>query len=132
MFELISHIPYEMLSIWPGADQGLYSHLFLSKLFPMSLDYFSVVFQSFGFMHTVEEASLHNGANTNNIIRKGPYNDSAWYNYHMRHSPPVIHFNADGKNVMHNILDIDKRQVIKNFGIFNNKTCGNIHIFIEA
>jgi len=45
----IDTIPKYLVANWPGTDQGLYSHIFLSGEFDIGLDYSSKIFQCFGW-----------------------------------------------------------------------------------
>jgi len=49
MVQRIDKVPKYLVANWPGTDQGLYSHIFLSGEFDIALDYSSNLFQSFGW-----------------------------------------------------------------------------------
>ena len=45
----IDSVPKYLVANWPGTDQGLYSHIFLSGEFDIALDYSSSLFQCYGW-----------------------------------------------------------------------------------
>jgi len=118
-----------MISHWPGTDQGLDAHLFLSGKFPIALDYQSAVFQSWGLVNrTVEETAIQQGRTTDTIVRFDPSSE-LWLNSYTNAVPPILHFNADGKKFMERV--ITSQSYLSNlFFSFSNPFCLHIHKII--
>ena len=95
----ISTIPEDILNKWPGFDQGLYTNMFLGGKWKIELDYFNLVFQSWGLVKDPYEPTPPNtDMNSHNLIvpMKG-HGHYKWINPHIGRVSPILHFNADGK-----------------------------------
>ena len=94
----IANIPLDMLMRWPGADQGLYTHMFLAGKWNIELDYNNHIFQSWGLVDDPAEPrdpSLNSRTLMKRVLID---NDFLWQNHFTKSIPAVLHFNADGKS----------------------------------
>ena len=57
ILEIAMEIPWDMMTKFPGEDQGYYTFLLLSGKFDMAIDYESKIFLSFGLVKDPEELS---------------------------------------------------------------------------
>lgn len=57
MLDIAREIPYDMMTKFPGEDQGFYTFLLLSGKFDMTIDFDSKIFLSFGLVNDPEEES---------------------------------------------------------------------------
>ena len=106
MLSATNDIPPDLLANWPGGDQGLYSNLYLSRRYPITLDYWSRIFLAWGFVGDPSEQGLQGGLDSRSILAPRVEGD-AWgprMNSRTRTIPAVLHFNADGKSVMNDII----------------------------
>ena len=108
-------IPKDMLSQWPGYDQGLYTHMYLSHKYGIDIDVHSNVFLSFGLVGNPDEGvgraknllvRVSDAAKDDPALAHAHDGGPMWVNSRAAQSggaiprvPAVIHFNADGKNV---------------------------------
>ena len=96
----VSNIPGDILNQWPGFDQGLYTNMFLGGKWKIELDYFNLVFQSWGLVNDPHEPTPDGfqltSQNLVRPIRRGQGTIS-WMNSYTQRVSPVLHFNADGK-----------------------------------
>ena len=106
MLAATNHIPPDLLANWPGGDQGLYSHLYLSRKYPITLDYWSRIFLAWGFTGDPSELRLQGGLEAGSILAPRGDSDSGGprMNSRTNTTPPVLHFNADGKRVMYDVV----------------------------
>jgi len=125
MLKEIKNIPVDMLAQWPGYDQGLYTHLYLSQRHGIHVDSNSSLFLSYGLVRNPDETPPDLGR-TKRLIRRShavyshdqldPHSDSVgplWANSKALRKenadqalavvPSVIHFNADGKKVLNSV-----------------------------
>ena len=126
LLDVAANLPNDILSNWPGADQGLYTHLYLSHAYNIHIDYDTQLFASFGLVNPKEQ--LNNGITSSNLlIQTNQYhnqnqNDNlteigSWYMIrgHTQSLPPsIIHFNADGKLQMGKVHQLLKKYTKKN------------------
>lgn len=104
MLDITRHLPAHLVTHWPGADQGLYSHMFLSGALPITLDYRSRVFQAWGL---VDKPKSKSDVTTKTLVKEGDVNGRrVWINSFTAEAPAVLHFNADGKRIMHHIKEL--------------------------
>lgn len=104
MLDFTRHLPPHLVTHWPGADQGLYSHMFLSGMLPITLDYHSRVFQAWGL---VDKPDSKTDVTTDTLVKEGDVQGRrVWVNSFTNLAPAVLHFNADGKRIMHKIQEL--------------------------
>lgn len=83
MLDAVSRLPADLIAQWPGYDQGLYTHLFLSKMWGIELDYASSIFFSFGIIADKTEAVPGRLAATAALV---PYYETRYARYSRHYS----------------------------------------------
>lgn len=109
MLEAAGRIPVDILARWPGYDQGLYTHMLLSRQWNMDVDVNSTLFFSFGIVADRAEAVRGRPRSPLALVpaaapptkggrsrRTSSTQWATWYN--RSHVPLVLHFNGDGKS----------------------------------
>ena len=111
---------------WPGHDQGFYSHLFLSGLVDINLDYNSSIVFSFG-MNPEPTAGV---ISTGDVLQEESISaqESTWKNSYDGSTPAIIHFNADGKFVMPKV----QMKLSNNAMFFKAQKCHHLMIAHEG
>ena len=96
---IVEDLPNDVLSLWPGGDQGMYSHLYLSRRYDIHIDTNASLFLSFGLVRNEDEWSK--GMTTKNILEKNRnFNEvdeelGNWFRARTyQHFPAIFHFNA--------------------------------------
>jgi len=106
-------IPKDMLSQWPGYDQGLYTHMYLSRKYDIDIDVTSQLFLSFGLVGNPDEGQgravkllerAMGAARDRPELAHARDGGPMWLNSRAQASngliapvPGIAHFNADGK-----------------------------------
>lgn len=104
----VGKMPSDMLSTWPGTDQGLWNHLFLTGMWGISLDYESKIFLSACSVRDdkndiIPQASdqLVQGNDVILPLIEVPSKDLIiWKNAYADSIPSIIHFNGNGKKML--------------------------------
>lgn len=102
LLDIALEIPYDMMTKFPGEDQGFYTYLLLSGKFDLTIDFESKLFLSFGLVGDPDEPSPWTSNNI--IVQENKYGSSKqiqdiiWTHGNSSYKPSIIHFNADGKS----------------------------------
>lgn len=102
ILESASLIPSDMMALWPSYDQGLYTHMLLSRHYNIDIDFSSNIFLSFGMTSDPLERgpkSAHTLLVGEKRTERGKIMRIEWKNAFDKKGdrPSIIHFNGDGK-----------------------------------